>query len=592
MDIGAHPSSRPTALDAERLARELYGLEARICPLPSEYDDNFLVETPDGTIRVLKVMHPMRDAGFVDLQCAALKTIAEKDPGLSVPAVIACRDGRAWSTTNLGDGKSRFVWMLTYLSGRPIAGVRPVTSGLLEEIGTTLARLDLALKGFAHPSARRELKWDLTRAGWIREHLGSIPDPGRRSLVENVLARYDAEAAPALPRLRRSVVYADANEHNVLTRVEPGRLPSLAGLIDFGDMIETVTVAEIAVAAAYASFGAADPLAAVLPLVAGYHLSFPLREDEIAVLDVLVRTRLAVSVVNSACRAAAEPGDPYLTVSEASAWAALEAFDNMPPQLAHYAYRDACGLSPAPHGPAVLQWLEKSAGSFAPVLDRDLRTDPAVVLDLSIGSRLLGADPAALETPRLTETVDKAMREAGAAVGIGRYDEARAIYTTDAFAAGGSPTAERRTVHLGIDLSVAPGSAVRSPLDGTVHTVADNASPKDYGPLVILRHAIPSGEEFFTLYGHLDKDSVAGLEPGTNLRAGKTFAAVGAPPRNGDWWPHVHVQIILDLLGLDEDFPGVAAPARRSLWTGLSPDPNLILGIPADRFPAREPEKP
>jgi len=122
--------------------------------------------------------------------------------------------------------------------------------------------------------------------------------------------------------------------------------------------------------------------------------------------------------------------------------------------------------------------------------------------------------------------------------------------------------------------------------------VAENAAPKDYGPLVILRHEIPSGEEFFTLYGHLDPDSVAGFEPGKALRAGEPFAAVGAPPRNGDWWPHVHVQIILDLLGLDKDFPGVAAAGRRSLWFGLSPDPNLILGIPADRFPAREPGKP
>ena len=591
MDIGAHPSSRATAPDAVRLALELYGLEARAYHLPSEYDDNFLVETPDGVVRVLKVMHPMRDAGFVDLQCAALKTVAEKDPGLPVPAVVPDRSGRPWSTASIGGGPPRLVWLLTYLVGRPIAGVRPVTSGLLGELGTTLARLDLALTGFTHPSARREFKWDLTRAGWIREHLGLIPDPGRRSLVEKVLARYDDEVVPALPRLRRSVVYADANEHNVLARVEPGRLPSLAGLIDFGDMIETVTVAEVAVAAAYASFGAADPLAAVLPLVAGYHSAFPLREEEIAVLDILVRMRLAVSVVNSACRAAAEPGDPYLTMSEAPAWAALEAFERVPPRLAHYTYRDACGLSPARHGPAVVRWLEKSAGSFAQVLECDLRTDPVVVLDLSIGSRMLGADPAALETPRLTEAVAKAMRDAGAAVGVGRYDEPRAMYTTGAFAAGGSPTAERRTVHLGIDLSVPPGSTVRTPLDGTVHIVADNASPKDYGPLVILRHAIPSGEEFFTLYGHLDRDSVAGLAPGTALRAGQAFAAVGAPPANGDWWPHVHVQIILDLLGLNEDFPGVAAPARRSLWTGLSPDPNLILGIPSDRFAAREPNK-
>ncbi|MCK7478562.1 MAG: peptidoglycan DD-metalloendopeptidase family protein [Candidatus Moduliflexus flocculans] len=123
------------------------------------------------------------------------------------------------------------------------------------------------------------------------------------------------------------------------------------------------------------------------------------------------------------------------------------------------------------------------------------------------------------------------MRDAGAAVGVGRYDEARAIYTTGAFAAGGSPTAERRTVHLGIDLSVPPGSAVRAPLDGTVHVVAENAAPKDYGPLVILRHAIPSGEEFFTLYGHLDRDSVAGLAPGTALRAGQALRGRRRPAR-------------------------------------------------------------
>ncbi len=591
MDIGAHPPRRATVEEAARLARDLYGLEARVCRLPSEYDDNFLLEIEDGTRRILKVMHPGRETGLVDMQCAALAALAERAPELPVPRVIPNRDGRPFTTTASADGAPRTVWMLSHLEGRPLAGVRPLAAALFEELGGALAHLDLALAGFAHPAARRELKWDLVRAGWIRGHLEAVKDPRRRALVERVLARYEGEVVPALPRLRRSVVYADANEHNVLVRVEPGRSPVLSGLIDFGDLVETVTAAEIAVAAAYAAFGAADPLEAVLPLVAGYHRVHPLAEEELAALDALIRTRLAVSVVNSACRASAEPDDPYLTVSEAPAWAALEAFDRVLPRLAHCAFQAACGLSPAPHGPAVLRWLGSSSGSFAQVLEHDLRSDPVLVLDLSVGSRMLGADPAALGTPRLTETIRKAMEDAGAVVGVGRYDEARVLYTTGAFAAGGSPTAERRTIHLGVDLTVPPGSPVRAPLEGTVHTVADNAAPKDYGPLVILRHRIPSGEEFFTLYGHLDPGSVAGLERGRTVRAGEAFAAVGAPPRNGDWWPHVHVQIILDLLGLDEDFPGVAAPGRRAFWTGLSPDPNLILGVPADRFPRPEPAK-
>jgi 4-aminobutyrate aminotransferase-like enzyme/Ser/Thr protein kinase RdoA (MazF antagonist) len=592
MDIGTHPETRAGLTDAARLAAEVYGFDARPRPLPSEYDDNFLLEIAGAGPRVLKVMHPMREPGFVDMQCAALRTISEKDPALPVPRVIPDRSGRSWSTTRLGDGAPRFVWMLSYIEGRPLASVRPVTAGLLTELGTVLARLDLALAGFSHPSAARTLKWDFSRAGWIRERLDAVRESPRRALVERALARYEEEVAPALPGLRRSVVYADANEHNVLARVERGRPARLAGLIDFGDLLETVTVAEVAVAASYAAFGAADPLAAVHPLVAGYHRTHPLTEGELAVLDALIRTRLAVSVVNSACRSAAEPGDPYLTVSEAPAWALLEALDKVPPRLAHYAYRSACGLAPVPHGPAVIGWLSERRRPFAPVLENDLGRDPIVVLDLSVGSRMLGADPASHETPRLSALVDEAMKEAGAAVGVGRYDEARTIYDgSAAFAADGGPLAERRTVHLGLDLSVPPGCSVRAPLDGTVHTVALNVAHKDYGPLVILRHGIPSGEEFFTLYGHLDPGSVAGLAPGRALAAGETFAAVGAPPANGDWWPHVHVQLILDLLGLGRDFPGVAPASRRDLWTAISPDPNVVLGIPAERFPRPEPAK-
>src|SRR5207245_11684375 len=52
---------------------------------------------------------------------------------------------------------------------------------------------------------------------------------------------------------------------------------------------------------------------------------------------------------------------------------------------------------------------------------------------------------------------------------------------------------------------------------------------------------------------------------------------------------HAHFQIILDLLELGADFAGVAYASQRAVWTSLSPDANLLLGIPPDRFPAEEP---
>jgi 4-aminobutyrate aminotransferase-like enzyme len=122
--------------------------------------------------------------------------------------------------------------------------------------------------------------------------------------------------------------------------------------------------------------------------------------------------------------------------------------------------------------------------------------------------------------------------------------------------------------------------------------MANNAAPLDYGPVVILRHSLakPRGEaqEFFTLYGHLTTQTLAGLRVGQKIACGKKFAEVGATPENGGWAPHLHFQIATDLLDYRTDFPGVARASERGVWTSLSPDPNLLLGIPADRFPAHE----
>jgi len=140
-----------------------------------------------------------------------------------------------------------------------------------------------------------------------------------------------------------------------------------------------------------------------------------------------------------------------------------------------------------------------------------------------------------------------------------------------------------------MDLFAEPGAPLSAPLDGVVHVVANNSAALDYGPLVILRHETSDGEEFFTIYGHLSKDSLVSLKVGQRVSRGQRFARVGSAQENGGWTPHIHFQIILDLLELGADFPGVASASQRSVWTSLSPDPNLLLGIPADRFPAKEP---
>jgi 4-aminobutyrate aminotransferase-like enzyme/Ser/Thr protein kinase RdoA (MazF antagonist) len=578
-----------TEAEAVRLARELYGIEASARALPGEYDDNFHLTGADGREFVLKVMHPARERSFIDLQCRALTHLAPRAPQLPLPRVIPNQRGELFTSIVAADGSTRLVWLLTFLNGKVLAEVRPHSPELLRDLGRFLGEMDGALQSFAHPAASRELKWDSARAGWIKEYIKEIGDSKRRALVEKFLALYEAEVVPALPRLRRSVIYGDANDHNVLVGDAWAQPRKIAGVIDFGDMHHGITVSEAAIAAAYGILGKEEPLAAATAIVAGYHSAFPLDEREVSVLFALIGARLAVSVTNSAHRKTLKPDDGYVTVSEAPAWEALERLAKIHPRFAHYNFRAACGLPAVPKSEKIKKWLESKGGSAASILDLDLRTAPSVTFDLSVGSTFLGADPHASETAALTDKIFQEMKRARASVGVGRYDEPRPLYAAARFGASGNPTDERRTVHLGLDLFVEPEVAVRAPLDGVVCVAANNDAPLDYGPLVILQHETGDGEGFFTLYGHLTKETLVGLKVGQRIGRGEEFARVGTTEENGGWTPHVHFQIILDLLELDADFPGVAYASQRAVWTSLSPDPNLLLGIPADRFPAQEP---
>lgn len=195
----------------------------------------------------------------------------------------------------------------------------------------------------------------------------------------------------------------------------------------------------------------------------------------------------------------------------------------------------------------------------------------AIVLDLSTGAKLCGKDIAGLDVAELGDLINQTMADAGTAFSFGRYAEPRELYSSDNFASDAAT--ESRTIHMGIDLFCAADTPVLSPLDATVAFVANNTKELDYGPVVILRHNAKPANEFFTLYGHLGLEVLDGLGEGQRIRAGEQIATVGAPPTNGNWPPHLHFQLINDLLGLGIDFPGVALQSQQDYWLGLSPSP-------------------
>jgi Ser/Thr protein kinase RdoA (MazF antagonist) len=333
-----------SAAAAVRIARDFFSLAAEAVRLDGEYDDNFRLRAADGREFVLKVMHPAREREFVAMQVAVLQRIAERTPDLSSSRVVSTSTGENFCVARDDAGTARLVWLLEFVPGRPFAHFRPHTPELAAQLGHWLGRLARALDGFDTPAAhRRVFKWDLAQATWIAERLDALDSAARRDLVTPWLELYESTVRPKLAALPQGVIHGDANDHNVLVSAQRGGDPFIAGVIDFGDMHFTARVCEPAIAAAYALLDRPDPLPIVCALIAGYDRATRLDDAELEVLFPLIAMRLCVSVVNSAIRKREAPDDPYVTISEAPAWRALEKFAAIHPREAHYALRSTCG---------------------------------------------------------------------------------------------------------------------------------------------------------------------------------------------------------------------------------------------------------
>ncbi len=326
--------------EAERLARELYGVGGKARKLSSERDQNFYLEDVSGSGFVLKIAGAAELREMLDAQNRAMEHVGNRGSDVLCPRVRTTLSGEQIATARDHDGCEHFVRLVTWIPGITLADAKLHSSKLLRSLGGFLGRLDHAFEGFTHPAARRVFYWDLDQArdtiAKCIDHVGSVE---QRRLVEECLARFQQHAVPLLPHLRTSVIHNDANDHNVLVSEDASRV---IGIIDFGDMVETCTVFNLAVGAAYVILDKPDPIDAAAHVVGGYHDAFPLDDVAIRLLYDLISMRLCLSVSISAYQHKQHPENEYLKISERSAWEALNSLAQVDPRRALNTFADAC----------------------------------------------------------------------------------------------------------------------------------------------------------------------------------------------------------------------------------------------------------
>jgi Ser/Thr protein kinase RdoA (MazF antagonist) len=297
---------------AEAAAEELFGIHGHAQSLPSERDQNFLLTDSAGEKFVLKIANALESRAFLEAENAVLKHVARRVSFCQSPVKSLSGDDIARAKDL--NGITYFARVVGYLPGVPLAEIQPQPPALLRDLGRKLGQLDQALSDFDHPAVHRELHWDLANGNRIVDELAPfIEDAALRQLV----LRCKVEFKDAL---RRSVIQGDANDYNVL--VDPGEM-IVTGLLDFGDMVYSYTVADLAIAIAYVVLDKVDPREAADEVIKGYTSEFVLHDEELEMLWPLVRLRLAMSVCIAAYQLRQQPENEYLRISQRSIEAIL-----------------------------------------------------------------------------------------------------------------------------------------------------------------------------------------------------------------------------------------------------------------------------
>ena len=196
-------------------------------------------------------------------------------------------------------------------------------------------------------------------------------------------------------------------------------------------------------------------------------------------------------------------------------------------------------------------------------------------LDLSVTNKNLVAEK--LATAKDYEKyIQNYLESHQAKIAFGGYNETRNLYQRSTVFKNNHT--EERNIHIGLDLWINDSAPIYAALEGKIHSFQNNEALGDYGPTIILEHEI-DGFIFHTLYGHLSLDSLIGKKEGDFVKKGEQIATLGLPPINGDYAPHLHFQIIIDMENKKGDYPGVCHSKTLAFYLRNCPDPNLLLKI-------------
>jgi len=335
-----HPAPQLTKKQAEELFSNWFEKAVFLNPLSSERDQNFLFKDKNQTRFVLKVSNSKESFEVLDFQNKGLEHL-ESNTNLNIPKIIPDKNNQIISQLEVNK-KKHFLRVVSYVEGIPVGDAKEPKSSkdLYNNMGAFLGLLGKGLKDFSHKGANHKLLWDVKETESLFDILEFIENQDKRNLAQNVLENFSIKIRPKLDKLRTQVIHNDMNPDNLLVKENNPQLVS--GIIDFGDMVNTPLVNDLAVAASYQAVKQKDLFMGACDLLAGYQDEYPLTETEISLLPGLIINRITMTLVISEWRAAEHPENrDYILGAVEQTWAALQdiiakGYENTSKELTDY----------------------------------------------------------------------------------------------------------------------------------------------------------------------------------------------------------------------------------------------------------------
>lgn len=276
-----------------RIAAEHWGLTGTTTRLRGERSHNTRIDDGDGAAWTLQVQSASEDPAVIDLQTRAMHHLASSAPDVPTPRVVPTIDGSLHARVEI-DGRVHLARLVTFIPGATFDPHAVLPEQAYRRIGQVIGAIAAGLTDFEHPAAAHFMPWDVAN--------GLVVDRGLRAELTSssaaALASVDdrlhgvLEAMAVLPR---RTIHNDGHAGN-LVRPDPAS-HQVSGVIDFGDLVHTVTAADVAIIAESFAPDHPDPDAVVAAATAGYHAHVRLGDDEVAAIPELVLARTALNVL-------------------------------------------------------------------------------------------------------------------------------------------------------------------------------------------------------------------------------------------------------------------------------------------------------